>query len=101
MNEKNLLLLLPIAAVVYFCWEKVKEPFFGGSNVKVEDKGDKFQVSDGNQTYNLSKVCPHAGCNVDYSEKDTKFVCPCHGSEFNIKGEVTHGPAKENLEKVN
>jgi Rieske Fe-S protein len=95
-----LLILVPIAAVVYFCWDKVKEQFIGGGNINVEDRGKTFQVSDGNQTYNLSKTCPHAGCDVDYSAQDGKFICPCHGSEFNIKGEVIQGPAKQNLEKI-
>lgn len=99
MNEKNILLLGAIATIVYFCWDKVKEPFVGGNAVKVEDKGNKFEVTTGNETYNLSKVCPHAGCDVDYSPEG-KFVCPCHGSEFDISGKVIHGPATENLEKV-
>lgn len=99
MNDTKLILLGAIVAAVYLCWNKV-ETFVGGSNAKVEDKGDKFVVTNGNETYKLSKVCPHAGCNVDYSPEG-KFVCPCHGSEFNINGEVIQGPAKENLEKVN
>jgi Rieske Fe-S protein len=99
MNDTKLILLGAIAAMVYLCWNKV-ETFVGGGNAKVVDQGDKFEVTNNGETYKLSKVCPHAGCNVDYSEKDTKFVCPCHGSEFDINGNVTQGPAKENLEKV-
>lgn len=43
----------------------------------------------------LSLVCTHLGCNV---ENDTQgFACPCHGSRFDAKGKVTHGPAVQPL----
>lgn len=98
MNDTKLIVLGAIAAVMYLCWKKV-ETFIGGNNVKVEDKGDKFEVINGSESYKLSKVCPHAGCNVDYSPEG-KFICPCHGSEFDITGKVILGPAKEDLEKI-
>lgn len=97
---RDIVLLGTLATVIYFCWNRV-EKFMGGGamlSAKVVDKGDNFEVSNNGETYKLSKVCPHAGCNVDYNGEN--FVCPCHGSEFNIQGEVIHGPAKENLEKL-
>lgn len=39
--------------------------------------------------------CTHQGCEL--SAHDAIVVCPCHGAEFNIKGEVTNGPAETNL----
>lgn len=39
--------------------------------------------------------CTHQGCELQAFE--TRMICPCHGSEFNPKGEVTVGPAEENL----
>lgn len=35
--------------------------------------------------------CTHLGCELQAYE--TNLVCPCHGAEFNTKGEVTNGPA--------
>ena len=43
----------------------------------------------------LRMQCTHKGCAVN--ETPAKFVCPCHGSEFSLKGEVLTGPAKEPL----
>jgi cytochrome b6-f complex iron-sulfur subunit len=43
----------------------------------------------------LSLICPHLGCEVQ--ETGAGFSCPCHGSQFDQNGVVTHGPAKNNL----
>lgn len=39
--------------------------------------------------------CTHQGCELTAYEN--MMVCPCHGAEFNTKGEVTQGPAEINL----
>ena len=43
----------------------------------------------------LSLTCTHLGCTVD-QDKD-EFVCPCHGSHFNLEGTLLHGPAARPL----
>jgi len=42
--------------------------------------------------------CTHLGCAVPYNEAEGQFHCPCHGSLFNIVGEVTGGPAPRPLD---
>ena len=37
--------------------------------------------------------CSHLGCSVAYKVDTKIFACPCHGSQFDIEGKVTHGPA--------
>ena len=37
--------------------------------------------------------CSHLGCSVAYSTDSKRFLCPCHGSQFNVDGQVVHGPA--------
>jgi Rieske Fe-S protein len=44
----------------------------------------------------LSGVCTHAGCTVEFSS-GTRISCPCHGSEFDLSGRVTNGPARQPL----
>lgn len=46
----------------------------------------------------ISLACTHQGCIVD--EKDGKYVCPCHGAEFDMEGRVIKGPAKRDLEAL-
>ncbi len=41
----------------------------------------------------LSAKCTHLGCTVAFKEAKEMFYCNCHGSEFNIDGEVIKGPA--------
>ncbi|HYM35519.1 MAG TPA: Rieske (2Fe-2S) protein, partial [Steroidobacteraceae bacterium] len=42
--------------------------------------------------------CTHKGCEVAFDQKSgKKFVCPCHGSEYSLKGEVLTGPSKRAL----
>ncbi|MEN8241155.1 MAG: ubiquinol-cytochrome c reductase iron-sulfur subunit [Chloroflexota bacterium] len=41
--------------------------------------------------YAVSATCTHLGCNIN-GEED-KFVCPCHGSQFDLSGRVLQGPA--------
>jgi cytochrome b6-f complex iron-sulfur subunit len=44
----------------------------------------------------LNPVCTHKGCEL--SKKRDFLECPCHGSEFDFKGNVLKGPASEPLQ---
>ncbi|MCB9892953.1 MAG: Rieske (2Fe-2S) protein [Planctomycetes bacterium] len=48
----------------------------------------------------LNPVCSHAGCTIDYHEKDSQFVCPCHGAEFKTDGTKTKGPAPRDMDPL-
>ena len=41
--------------------------------------------------YAVSATCSHLGCRVKAEE--AQFVCPCHGSQFDLSGRLLHGPA--------
>ncbi len=46
-------------------------------------------------------VCPHQGCVVEYSTQVKRFICPCHGSQFNGRtGAVLNGPAPTGLGRI-
>jgi len=40
-------------------------------------------------------LCTHTNCELSATSKS--LICPCHGSEFSVKGEVTQGPAERDL----
>ncbi len=46
----------------------------------------------------LSRTCTHLGCTVPWSPETRQFACPCHGSDFDIRGEVIHAPAGRPLD---
>ena len=46
----------------------------------------------------LSRTCTHLGCTVPWVEKEMKFACPCHGSTFDITGNVIDAPAPRALD---
>lgn len=49
----------------------------------------------------LSSTCTHLGCTVPWVDKEKRFACPCHGSSFDITGNVTSAPATRPLDIYN
>jgi cytochrome b6-f complex iron-sulfur subunit len=48
--------------------------------------------------YAVSAVCTHLGCIVNWKNSEGIIACPCHGSHFELSGEVLTGPATRPLE---
>ncbi len=46
----------------------------------------------------LSRKCTHLGCTVPWVSREKKFICPCHSSAFDIRGEVISPPAPRALD---
>jgi cytochrome b6-f complex iron-sulfur subunit len=47
--------------------------------------------------YALSAVCTHLGCITRLRSDENVIACPCHGSRFDLEGNVVHGPAPRPL----
>jgi len=47
----------------------------------------------------LYKVCPHLGCIFKWRPEEYKFICPCHGSQFERDGTYIQGPAGRSLDR--
>lgn len=53
-------------------------------------------IHDESGIYAVSATCTHLGCMIN-GEQD-KFICPCHGSQFDLSGRVLRGPAAKSLQ---
>jgi Rieske Fe-S protein len=48
----------------------------------------------------FSPICPHLGCKYDWNKTQSKFICPCHGSEYSELGKHEAGPALRGLDPL-
>lgn len=55
---------------------------------------------DGGTITAISPVCTHKGCLTHWHPDRNEFICPCHGSRYDIEGLVVHGPTTHPLHRV-
>ncbi len=65
---------------------KVRFENRNGVNVGIytDEKGNEHIVRN---------LCPHMKCSLIFNMKDKTWDCPCHGSRFDIDGNVVEGPS--------
>lgn len=62
-------------------------------------KADDRDVIVGNDRFHVSiGLCTHLGCIPAYKPTEHKFLCACHGGEFDASGHETFGPPPSPLE---
>ena len=71
-----------------------------GKLVKYDGKAIALYKDEHGGLHAVSTICPHAKCSVGWNSAEKSWDCPCHGSRFNIDGEVLTGPARQGLEQV-
>jgi cytochrome b6-f complex iron-sulfur subunit len=101
------------AAIVWFALPRFREGEFGGvipvalddlpsaGDAPVSIPSGRFHVShtgDGGLVV-LYGVCTHLGCLPKWEPVNTRFACPCHGSQFQIDGRYITGPAPRGLDR--
>jgi Rieske Fe-S protein len=63
-------------------------------------RGHTVFVLPGEERRVVSAVCPHEGCEVEWSAEQKQFLCPCHDSVFNTDGARLSGPAQSDLARL-
>jgi len=64
-----------------------------------EMTADDRDIVIGSDRYHVSiGLCTHLGCIPAYKKGDHKFLCACHGGEFDVSGNATKAPAPSPLE---
>ena len=56
-------------------------------------------IRDDRGWYGLINVCTHLGCQPAFDPQMRILICPCHGSRFDLKGNVLKGPASRPLQR--
>jgi menaquinol-cytochrome c reductase iron-sulfur subunit len=51
------------------------------------------------QVVAFAPECTHLGCAYSWDNANADFLCPCHGSRFDIDGGVKQGPAGKPLNR--
>ena len=46
----------------------------------------------------MSRTCTHLSCTVPWVSGEERFICPCHSSQFDIRGDVVNPPAPRALD---
>jgi len=72
-----------------------------GKIVKYEGDTIGLYKDEHGELFAINPTCTHMKCNVAWNKAEKSWDCPCHGSRFDINGEVLTGPATINLEKLN
>ena len=68
-----------------------------GRVVHVDGEHRAVHRTDDGRLVVLSAVCPHLKCLVQWNPSAHTWDCPCHGSRFDVEGQVIEGPALEGL----
>lgn len=45
----------------------------------------------------IDAICPHLGCLLSFNPEEKSWDCPCHGSSFDIDGNLISNPANHGL----
>ncbi|KAJ3340581.1 hypothetical protein HDU91_000831 [Kappamyces sp. JEL0680] len=75
------------------------KPLQGGI-VKVQGQTVGAYLDENNKYHFVKPVCTHLGCDLVFNSGDKVWDCPCHGSYFDVDGNVIHGPATKPLCQV-
>ncbi len=81
---------------------KSNKPFYHNNVYITTMNGKKVGVyiDEKNDKHIVSNICPHLKCNLIFNNFDKTWDCPCHGSRFDIDGNIIQGPSVYNI-KIN
>jgi Rieske Fe-S protein len=68
--------------------------------VRVDGQRCAVYRDDGGTAHAVSATCTHLGCIVAFNDAERTWECPCHGSRFDVDGQVLQGPATRPLKPV-
>ena len=65
--------------------------------VSIDGKSYGIYKDDNGKKHKIRNLCPHMKCSLIFNFMDKTWDCPCHGSRFDIDGNVIKGPSVFNI----
>jgi menaquinol-cytochrome c reductase iron-sulfur subunit len=93
---------LPAADEEQFFWAiRADEAAMQKNRPDLFAAGEKLPYPVANIGFSIfSPICPHLGCRYSWIDAQKKFICPCHGSQFDNFGAHEAGPAPRGLDPL-
>ena len=63
----------------------------------IHGKNIAIYIDENKKEHKVYNVCPHLKCSLIFNEIERTWDCPCHGSKFDIDGNVLEGPSNYNI----
>lgn len=81
--------------------EEVSDVKLGEGKI-IDYNGKKVGVykNETGELFCINPVCSHLKCALSFNEAEKTWDCPCHGSRFDIKGNILEGPALYPIDKI-
>lgn len=94
-----LLIAYPVLSFITFTKKITREVVFPRKDqaAEVNSKDGVFLVRGSGGLVAFSARCTHLGCTLNHDPGHHRFVCPCHGSVFELTGKRISGPAQRSL----
>lgn len=54
-------------------------------------------IDENKEKHIVKNKCPHMGCSLIFNNEEKTWDCPCHGSRYDIDGNVIKGPSNKNI----
>lgn len=59
----------------------------------IDGKEYGIYIDNAGVEHKIRNLCPHMKCKLIFNNKDITWDCPCHGSRFDIDGNLIEGPS--------
>ena len=89
---------------IFLCTKINKNKSFYNDKVKftnIDGKNYGIYIDEKGKEHIVRNLCPHMKCSLVFNYMDKTWDCPCHGSRYDIDGNVIKGPSSFDIKVDN
>ncbi len=64
---------------------------------KINNIDCAIYIDENKKEHIVQNKCPHMGCSLIFNNEEKTWDCPCHGSRYDIDGNVIKGPSNKSI----